>query len=468
MKALEEKKQEELQANAAVIDVTGNSTDPLTELPQPLAEIPPATLQQKSSALVPPAGTSKDNSTVDGGDQQSSTPAPVSAIMKETPECPDTEPMDLDSSVESKQPSTEKADVPAAPTDEARKGSPFEAGERISPSLAAASLVAVCSSPRISPKMLPLTSSSGTLKAHSTAITTTAAASAGHTATTTSSSLDENAAVASTVSLCAQSVGQSVDGTNKVGEGESTAVASNMSAPLDGGLATGRNKDMAGEGGISALPLVPTVSTSPEGPDASEEGKGLSLASGTSAVSAGKPAAGMTDEGEHSALAATAGMSATSIGEPAIGTNKEPAQEAVATSVQPGIVHTGKDTAVLVSSPATSVSETKSDFCNVPTDDTRGPVTVPDSDTATPIVGTETNTIADPETVTNAAEQKDEHTGDRVGQEAVDSRESLVVAETPLAESKQSISPDKSAEQGETETKMDVVEGESGAPIPGQ
>ena len=186
LKALEEKKlEEEQQANAALIDITGQSTG-MTVVPSqsPTDAVPIVSgpLQPKSSVLVPPTELIKpETSTSDDGNKPPVASSLLSAAQ-DSSECPDTEPMEVDSvSKEVKLPKSLVEHTPPSGCSStaqskgstAKTDSAVEAAERISPSLAAASLVAVCSSPRLSVQTLPLSSTSGSLKLGSAVVTTT-------------------------------------------------------------------------------------------------------------------------------------------------------------------------------------------------------------------------------------------------------------------------------------------------------
>lgn len=186
LKALEEKKlEEEQQANAALIDITGQSTG-MTAVPSqsPTDAVPIVSgpLQPKSSVLVPPTELIKpETSTSDDGNKPPVAPSLLSAAQ-DSSECPDTEPMEVDSvPKEVKLPKSLLEHTPPSGCSStaqskgsiAKTDSAVEAAERISPSLAAASLVAVCSSPHLSVQTLPLSSTSGSLKLGSAVVTTT-------------------------------------------------------------------------------------------------------------------------------------------------------------------------------------------------------------------------------------------------------------------------------------------------------
>ena len=186
LKALEEKKlEEEQQANAALIDITGQSTG-MTAVPSqsPTDAVPIVSgpLQPKSSVLVPPTELIKpETSTSDDGNKPPVAPSLLSAAQ-DSSECPDTEPMEVDSvpkevklpkSLLEHTPPSGCSSTAQSKGSTAKTDSAVEAAERISPSLAAASLVAVCSSPRLSVQTLPLSSTSGSLKLGSAVVTTT-------------------------------------------------------------------------------------------------------------------------------------------------------------------------------------------------------------------------------------------------------------------------------------------------------
>lgn len=200
LKALEEKKlEEEQQANAALIDITGQSTG-MTALPSqsPTDAVPIVSgpLQPKSSVLVPPTELIKpETSTSDDGNKPPVAPSLLSAAQ-DSSECPDTEPMEVDSvpkevklpkSLVEHTPPSGCSSTAQSKGSTAKTDSAVEAAERISPSLAAASLVAVCSSPRLSVQTLPLASTSGSLKLGSAVVTTTSPKLSVATAVTSSS-----------------------------------------------------------------------------------------------------------------------------------------------------------------------------------------------------------------------------------------------------------------------------------------
>jgi len=133
------------------------------------ADVPEA-LQQKSSALVPPADTTQTDNAVPTTSQPPQTTALSHSSMPSDTSSAGSEKMDIDGSDcgstdgSAKLPSSSGPVTVASSTSSsvASVSSPTPASESISPGLAAASLVAVCSSPQIPLQGAPLASISST------------------------------------------------------------------------------------------------------------------------------------------------------------------------------------------------------------------------------------------------------------------------------------------------------------------
>ena len=133
------------------------------------ADVPEA-LQQKSSALVPPADTTQTDNAVPTTFQPPQTTALSHSSMPSDTSSAGSEKMDIDGSDcgsadgSAKLPSSPRPVTVASSTSSsvASVSSPAPASESISPGLAAASLVAVCSSPQIPLQGTPLASISST------------------------------------------------------------------------------------------------------------------------------------------------------------------------------------------------------------------------------------------------------------------------------------------------------------------